>query len=99
MAGSRMFSSSNGLDHSGIILIISGDRKLVEDNLDETFKDLLDNTSWINIKELDLEGESGRLVFKISSLRDTDQMIKRIRKECAYAGLNFNLISDVNVPS
>lgn len=99
VAGSRMFSSSNGLDHSGIILIISGDRKLVEDNLDENFKDLLDNTSWINIKELDLEGNSGRLVFKISSLRDTDQMITRIRKECTDAGLNFNLISDVNVPS
>ena len=93
-----MFRRSNGLDHSGIILIISGERSLIEDNLDGKFKELLSRSAWANIKELDLHGDNGRIVLKVSSLNDAEDMITKFRQECAVEGLQFNLISDVNVP-
>ena len=67
IVGEKFFSRNNGLDHSGLLVIISGDRNTIDKVLEGELKDLMSNSSWAILKEIDYDGDNGRIVFKCST--------------------------------
>jgi len=94
----KLIWSKTGLDQTGIIIIISGDRKIIEQSFETDLKYLIDQTLWAIIKEINFENKNGRVVIKCSSSSDASGFIDKISEYCRKKDLNFNLIADVNVP-
>jgi hypothetical protein len=94
----KLIWSKTGLDQTGIIIIISGDRKIIEHSFETDLKYLIDQTLWAIIKEINFENKNGRVVIKCSSSSDASGFIDKISEYCRKKDLNFNLIADVNVP-
>jgi len=98
LVGGKLFSKNNGLDHSGLLVILSGDRKILNKLLETKLRDLMSNTSWVVLKEIDFEGDHGRVVFKCSTSQKSSHFTDEIRHVTSANGLDYNLISDVSVP-
>ncbi|MDB0022926.1 DUF4956 domain-containing protein [Flavobacteriaceae bacterium] len=98
LVSKKYFSKNNGLDYSGILIIISGERAVLDELLDNKFKELMNNTSWAIIREIDYEGNHARIVFKCSTTNKSNSFIEELRKIAAINNLDYNLVSDVNVP-
>ena len=98
IVGEKFFSRNNGLDHSGLLVIISGDRNTIDKVLEGELKDLMSNSSWAILKEIDYDGDNGRIVFKCSTSEKASIFTDELRNISATNGLDFNLISDVSVP-
>jgi len=98
LVGGNLLSKNNGLDHSGLLVIISGDRKILDKLLETKIRDLMSNTSWVVLKEIDFEGDHGRVVFKCSTSEKASDFIDEIRHVTSANQLDYNLISDVSVP-
>ena len=94
----KYFSKNNGLDYSGLLVIISGDRAILDELLENEFKELMSNTSWAVIKEIDFEGNNARIVFKTSSSDKSNLFTDELRKITTINNLDYNLVSDINVP-
>jgi hypothetical protein len=98
VVGSKYFSRNNGLDYSGMLVIISGDRTTLDELLKHKLRDLMSNTSWAVLREIDFEGDHGRIVFKCSTSEKASLFTDELRNVTATSGLDYNLISDVSVP-
>lgn len=98
VVGSKYFSRNNGLDHSGMLVIISGDRATLDELLENKLRDLMSNTSWAVLREIDFEGDHGRIVFKCSTSEKASAFTDELRNVTATNALDYNLISDVSVP-
>ena len=98
VVSAKYFSKNNGLDHSGLLVIVSGVRSTLEELLQTKFNELMNNTSWAIIKEIDYEGNRGRVVFKCSTSNEANIFTEELRKITTENNLDYNLISDVNVP-
>jgi hypothetical protein len=98
LVGEKLFSRNNGLDHSGLLVIISGDRIVLDDLLESKLRDLMSNTSWAVLREIDFEGDHGRIVFKCSTSEKASLFTDELRSVTAENELDYNLISDVSVP-
>lgn len=94
----KFFSKNNGLDHSGLLIIISGDRTVLDRLLENEIEELMNNTSWAIIREIDFEGSQARIVFKCSTSDNSSLFIKELRKLTTTNNLDYNLVSDVSVP-
>lgn len=94
----KFFSKNNGLDHSGLLIIISGDRTVLDSLLENEIEELMNNTSWAIIREIDFEGSQARIVFKCSTSNNSNLFIKELRKLTTANNLDYNLVSDVSVP-
>ena len=98
IVSAKYFSKNNGLDHSGLLLIISGDRSTLDDLLENKLNELMNNTSWAVIREIDFEGKNARIVFKCSNSEKSNLFAEELRKITLTYNLDYNLVSDVNVP-
>ena len=98
IVGEKFFSRNNGLDHSGLLVIISGDRNTLDNLLEGKLRDLMSNSSWAILKEIDFDGDNGRVVFKCSTSEKASLFTDELRNITTTNGLDFNLISDVSVP-
>jgi len=98
VVGSKFFSRNNRLDHTGLLVIISGDRTTLDELLENKLRELMSNTSWAVIREIDFEGDHGRIVFKCSTSDKANLFTEQLRKITTTSELDFNLISDVSVP-
>ena len=98
IVGEKFFSRNNGLDHSGLLVIISGDRIILDELLETKLRDLMSNTSWAVLREIDFEGDHGRIVFKCSTSEKASLFTDELRSVTAKNALDYNLISDVSVP-
>lgn len=98
VVGSKFFMTNTGLDHTGVIIIISGDRKKLDNLLETEFKDLMTNVSWAVIKEIDYEGSHARVVFKCSTSEESQFFIDELRGLAEKNDFDYNLVSDVSVP-
>lgn len=98
IVSAKYFSKNNGLDHSGLLLIISGDRSTLDDLLENKLNELMNNTSWAVIREIDFEGKNARIVFKCSNSEKSNLLTEELRKITTTYNLDYNLVSDVNVP-
>jgi lipoprotein signal peptidase len=95
----KYFSKNNGLDHSGLLVIISGDRATIDELLENKLNELMSNTSWAVIREIDYEGNRARIVFKCATSDKANLFAEELRIITTTNNLDYNLISDVNVPS
>lgn len=96
--GEKFFSRNNGLDHSGMLVIISGNKTTLDELLETKLRELMSNTSWVVIKEVDFEGDHARVVFKCSTSDKAYLFTGELRKLTMEHELDYNLISDVSVP-
>jgi len=98
VVGEKFFSRNNGLDHSGMLIIISGNKTILDELLENKLRDLMSNTSWAVIKEVDFEGDNARIVFKCSTSDKAYSFTEELRRITMEHELDYNLISDVSVP-
>ena len=98
IVSTKYFLKNNGLDYSGLLIIISGDRATLDELLKHELRELMDNNSWANIREIDFEGNHARIIFKCSTSDKADLFTEELRKISATNNLDYNLISDVSVP-
>ena len=98
VVGEKFFSKNNGLDHSGMLVIISGNRTTLDELLENKLRDLMSNSSWAVIKEIDFEGDHARIVFKCSTSDNANLFTEELRTITNNNDLDYNLISDVSVP-
>ena len=98
VVGEKFFSRNNGLDHSGMLVIISGNKITLDELLENKLRDLMSNTSWAIIKEVDFEGDHARIVFKCSTSDNAYLFTEELRRITMKHELDYNLISDVSVP-
>lgn len=98
VVGEKFFSRNNGLDHSGMLVIISGNKTILDELLDNKLRDLMSNTSWAVIKEIDFDGDHARIVFKCSTSDKAYLFTEELREITMKHELDYNLISDVSVP-
>ena len=81
-----------------MLVIISGDRATLDELLENKLRDLMSNTSWAVLREIDFEGDHGRIVFKCSTSEKASAFTDELRNVTATNALDYNLISDVSVP-
>ena len=98
IVSTKYFSKNNGLDHSGLLIIISGERVTLDELLENKLKELMNNTSWAVIREIDFEGNHARIVFKCSTSVKANLFTEELRKITTINNLDYNLVSDVSVP-
>ncbi len=98
VVSTKYFSKNNGLDHSGLLVIISGERVILDVLLENELKELMNNTSWANIREIDFEGNNARIVFKCSTSNKANLFTEELRKITTTHNLDYNLVSDISVP-
>ena len=98
VVGEKFFSRNNGLDHSGMLVIISGNKTILDELLENKLRDLMSNTSWAVIKEIDFDGDHARIVFKCSTSDKAYLFTEELREITMKHELDYNLISDVSVP-
>jgi len=98
VVGEKFFSRNNGLDHSGLLVIISGNRTTLDELLENKLRDLMSKTSWAVIREIDFEGDHARIVFKCSTSDKAYLFTEELRRITTKNELDYNLISDVSVP-
>lgn len=98
IVSTKYFSKNNGLDHSGLLVIISGDRATLDELLENKLKELMNNTSWAVIREIDFEGNHARIVFKCSTSNKANLFTEELRIITTTNNLDYNLVSDISVP-
>ena len=81
-----------------MLVIISGDRTTLDELFENKLRELMSNTSWAVIREIDFEGDHGRIVFKCSMSDKANLFTEQLRKITTTSELDYNLISDVSVP-
>ena len=81
-----------------MLIIISGNKTILDELLENKLRDLMSNTSWAVIKEVDFEGDNARIGFKCSTSDKAYSFTEELRRITMEHELDYNLISDVSVP-
>jgi len=95
---SRIFINKNNLDHSGLLVILFGQKKIISNLQKKELKNILENSGWAFVKEVEYEGNSGKIILNISSNDNGQKLVTKLEELSIKNNLDFNLISDVNVP-
>ena len=93
------FQKNSGLDHSGSLIIISGDRQEIQAVSKTDIKKLLSPGGWAILKEIEMCEGMSRIVLKVANAEGSNDQIEKLSTLCNDKKLNFNFISDINVPS
>ena len=87
------------ITHTGMLCIISGDRAVISSFKDEGLEQVLNNSRYAIIKEISLTGDVGRVVVRISSGDNGEDIVRQIDQKTRSLGLDFQLISEISVPA
>lgn len=93
------FLENNGLDHSGIVLVITGNKDAIKASFDSKIKKLINQSDWAILKEISIEDGKGRIVINCSTNKNSDQFLSNLMNYCYDNNFEYNLISDINVPN
>lgn len=93
------FLENNGLDHSGVVLVITGNKDSIKASFDSEINKLINQSDWAALKEISIEDGKGRIVINCSTNKNSDQFLSNLMNYCHDNGYDYNLISDINVPN
>ncbi|MDA7448584.1 DUF4956 domain-containing protein [Planktomarina temperata] len=96
---SKLFSRKVMITHTGMLCIISGPRTVVSTFKDGDLIKILEKARYAIIKELSFTGETGRVVVRMSSGSDGDEVIRQLDSKTSQLKLDFQMISEVSVPA
>ena len=93
---SKFYTKTYGLENSSMLIVISGERKQVEQLKNEGLALLFQKSRTALLREVDFTQNNGRLVIKATSL-ENENFITSIENEVQNRGLNLNIINDISV--
>jgi hypothetical protein len=96
---SRVFEKNKLATHTGMLCIISGDRNLVSDFKNNQLQGMLESARSAVLKEYLMDGDTGRIVVKLSSGDQGENLVADIEEAVNTRGLNFHIVSEISVPA
>lgn len=99
IASSSFIESKKMINHTGILLILSGPKDKIKDIKNNKINELINNSSLTILKEIEYIGNSGKLVLKASMNQEVSNIINKFENLTIDNEINLNVISDVNVPA
>ena len=99
IASSSFIESKKMINHTGILLILSGPKDKIKDIKNNKINELINNSSLTILKEIEYIGNSGKLVLKASMNQEVSNIINKFENLTVDNEINLNVISDVNVPA
>lgn len=96
---SKYFHSTTALDHTGVVIIISGLKKDIIDFRANQLKEMVEDQGTVILKELEFEKDHGKIVLRASTDENTGILITQLEELSLMKDFEVNIISDVSVPA
>ena len=96
---SKLYSRKTMLTHTGMLCIITGERKSISIFREKPLKQILNSAQYAVIKEVTFNGDTGRLVVRLSSDSNGENIVNQLDAKTNEAGLDFQMISEISVPA
>jgi hypothetical protein len=93
-----IFTKRNTFDHTGMVIILSGEKSLIKELRKKELEELLQTNLYTLLKEIEYTATEGRIVLKASSDNQSAELINSI-EDMADGNIQVNIISDVSVPA
>ncbi|MEL0309828.1 MAG: DUF4956 domain-containing protein, partial [Gammaproteobacteria bacterium] len=93
-----IFTRRNTFDHTGMVIVLSGEKSLIKELRKNELEDLLQTNLYTLLKEIEYTSTEGRIVLKASSDDQSAELINSI-EDMANGDIQVNIVSDVSVPA
>ena len=96
---SKLIFSKKAYDHTGILIIFSGERSAIESIRSKELKNISEINTLTILKEVEYFEGKGKIVLKASMNEEMPKLIESFEKISNKNNLDLNIISDVTVPA